>query len=55
MLNIKNVCVYCGSSSSVDDVYKDAATKLGQELAAEKWGVVYGGGRVGLMGLHTGA
>ena len=51
MSNIKNVCVYCGSSSNVDDVYKEAATKLGAEIAAEKWGVVYGGGRVGLMGL----
>ena len=51
MSDIKNVCVYCGSSSNVDDVYKDAATKLGAALAAEKWGVVYGGGRVGLMGL----
>jgi uncharacterized protein (TIGR00730 family) len=51
MLDIKNVCVYCGSSSNVDDVYKDAATTLGKLIAAEKWGVVYGGGRVGLMGL----
>ncbi len=51
MLDIKNVCVYCGSSSNVDDVYKTAATKLGESIAAEKWGVVYGGGRVGLMGL----
>ncbi len=48
---IKNVCVYCGSSSKVDDAYKDAATKLGALLAKEDWGVVYGGGRVGLMGL----
>ena len=51
MTEIKNVCVYCGSSSKVDDVYKEAATKLGGLIAAEKWGVVYGGGRVGLMGL----
>jgi uncharacterized protein (TIGR00730 family) len=48
---IQNVCVYCGSSSRVDDVYKEAATKMGQLIAAEGWGVVYGGGRVGLMGL----
>lgn len=51
MGDIKNVCVYCGSSSRVDDAYKDAATKLGQLVAQEGWGVVYGGGRVGLMGL----
>lgn len=48
---IQNVCVYCGSSSNVDEAYKAAAIKLGQLIAAEKWGVVYGGGRVGLMGL----
>ncbi len=51
MTEIKNVCVYCGSSSNVDDDFKNAATKLGASIAAEKWGVVYGGGRVGLMGL----
>jgi uncharacterized protein (TIGR00730 family) len=51
MNNIKNVCVYCGSSSRVDDKYKQAATLLGREIAGAGWGVVYGGGRVGLMGL----
>jgi len=51
MTKIQNVCVYCGSSSRVDQSYKDAAVSLGQSIAAEKWGVVYGGGRVGLMGL----
>lgn len=48
---VQNVCVYCGSSSRVDDAYKTAATKMGKLIAAEGWGVVYGGGRVGLMGL----
>lgn len=51
MTDIENVCVYCGSSSNVDQSYKDAAKKLGQLVAAEGWGVVYGGGRVGLMGI----
>ena len=51
MSNIQNVCVYCGSSSNVDEIYKQAATKLGKIIADEGWGVVYGGGRVGLMGL----
>ncbi len=51
MTKIKSVCVYCGSSSRVDQVYKDAAVELGQTLAKNKWDVVYGGGRVGLMGL----
>ncbi len=51
MSEIKNVCVYCGSSSNVDEGFKKAATKMGQLIAAQGWGVVYGGGRVGLMGL----
>lgn len=51
MKNIKNVCVYCGSSSKVDEKYKEAATNLGKFIANEGWGIVYGGGRVGLMGL----
>ncbi len=51
MGSIKSVCVYCGSSSRVDQVYKDAAVELGKILAASGWDLVYGGGRVGLMGL----
>jgi uncharacterized protein (TIGR00730 family) len=51
MTDIKNVCVYCGSSSNVEDIYKQQAVQLGKLIAAEEWGVVYGGGRVGLMGL----
>lgn len=51
MKNISHVCVYCGSSNRVDPVYKDAATALGALIAAQGWHVVYGGGRVGLMGL----
>jgi len=45
------VCVYCGSSSQVAQIYKDAATSLGQLLGERGIRVVYGGGRVGLMGL----
>ncbi|MEM9468534.1 MAG: TIGR00730 family Rossman fold protein [Pseudomonadota bacterium] len=51
MTDIQNVCVYCGSSSNVDDVYKEAAKTLGHHIADAGWGVVYGGGRVGLMGI----
>lgn len=50
MTEIKNVCVYCGSSNVADN-YQKAATTLGAAIANEGWGVVYGGGRVGLMGL----
>jgi uncharacterized protein (TIGR00730 family) len=43
--------VYCGSSAAVDRQYREAASELGGRLAEAGIGLVYGGGRVGLMGL----
>lgn len=51
MTEISNICVYCGSSGRVDDVYKNTAVELGRLMAEAGIGLVYGGGRVGLMGL----
>jgi len=51
MQNIRRLCVYCGSSGAVDEQYREAARELGARLAAAGIGLVYGGGRVGLMGL----
>lgn len=51
MSHIKSVCVYCGASSEVADVYKQAAHHLGQVFAKEGVRLVYGGGGVGLMGI----
>lgn len=51
MSSISTVCVYCGSSDFVADSYKDAARRTGELLAANGYGIVYGGGRVGLMGI----
>ena len=51
MKNIGSLCVYCGSSSRVDQRYRDAATTLGTALGNRDITLVYGGGRVGLMGL----
>jgi len=45
------VCVFCGSSTPDDPAYADAARALGTELAERGIDVVYGGGRVGLMGV----
>ena len=42
---------YCGASGRVDDVYKEAALRLGEVLGMAGLKVVYGGGRLGLMGL----
>ena len=46
----KNVCVFCSSSDAVNSVYRDAAKELGRLLVANNYGLVYGGGNVGLMG-----
>ncbi len=44
------ICVYCGSSDGRDPAYMDAARDLGRTLADRGIGLVYGGGRVGMMG-----
>jgi uncharacterized protein (TIGR00730 family) len=51
MRRILRLCVYCGSSDTVDGQYRDAASELGARLAEAGITLVYGGGRVGLMGL----
>jgi uncharacterized protein (TIGR00730 family) len=47
---VRRVCVFCGASSGRLPVYADTARELGAALAAGGLGLVYGGGRVGLMG-----
>src|SRR5215813_14978177 len=44
------VCVYCASSRSAHPDYRAAARRLGEVLALEGVGIVYGGGAVGSMG-----
>ena len=44
------VCVYCGSSAGNDPRFAATARAFGAALARAGIGVVYGGGRVGLMG-----
>ncbi len=55
MKRLNSLCVYCGSSSQVDPRYRDAAIRLGELLAENRITLVYGGGRVGLMGLMADA
>ena len=50
MRTFRRVCVYCGSSNTVDEQYRRAARATGKLLAERGVGVVYGGGQVGLMG-----
>jgi uncharacterized protein (TIGR00730 family) len=49
--NIRRLCVYCGSSGAVEAQHREAASELGACLAAAGIELIYGGGRVGLMGL----
>ena len=48
---LRTLCVYCGASSGHAPVYADAARLLGKTLADQQITLVYGGGRVGLMGI----
>lgn len=48
---MRRVCVFCGSSAGVRPAYAEAARVLGHEIVARGMGLVYGGGRVGLMGV----
>lgn len=50
MVELRAVCVFCGSSLPSDPRFARAAASLGALLAARDIGLVYGGGRVGLMG-----
>ena len=48
---MRNICVYCGSSSGKSPEFATEAIALGRSLATQNLGLVYGGGRIGLMGL----
>ena len=50
MSTIKRICVYCGSGPGSDPAFVQAARTLGETLAKNRIGLVYGGGSVGLMG-----
>ncbi|KAI5953250.1 hypothetical protein KGF54_002621 [Candida jiufengensis] len=45
------VCVFCGSSFGNNPIFEETAKKLGNAIADKKWGLVYGGGSTGLMGV----
>ncbi|MBI3889367.1 TIGR00730 family Rossman fold protein [Candidatus Saccharibacteria bacterium] len=45
-----NVCVFCGASNGKNPAYVKAATELGERLAQEGFGLVYGAGGSGMMG-----
>ena len=47
---VERVCVFCGASSGRIPAFAEAARAFGAVVASRGLGVVYGGGRVGLMG-----
>lgn len=50
MARTLRVCVFCGSRPGVNPAYLHAAEQLGRSIGQRGWQLVYGGGRVGLMG-----
>ncbi len=51
MNQIKKLCVYCGASAGSDYRYTEAAQQLAALFLNSDIGLVYGGGKVGLMGI----
>ena len=50
MTDLRSICVFCGASTGRDPRYAAAATAVGRTLAERGIELVYGGGRLGLMG-----
>jgi len=48
---MKKVAVFCGSSLGFNEIYKNDAIKLGLYFAKNNIGLVYGGGKIGMMGV----
>ena len=55
MSEVRSICVYCGSSGRVAQRYRRSAERLGTEIGGRGMRLIYGGGRVGLMGLTADA
>ena len=47
---MERIAVFCGSSTGFNRVYTDDAKKLGVYMAKNNIGLVYGGGKIGIMG-----
>lgn len=48
---MKNICVFCGSKTGNDPAFKEEARRLAQNLAKRGLGLVYGGAKIGIMGI----
>ena len=47
---MKRIAVFCGSSIGFNSVYAEDAKKIGKYFALNSIGLVYGGGKIGMMG-----
>ena len=50
-MKFQSICVFCGSNTGNNPVYANNATQLGRFLAENNIRLVFGGGKVGMMGL----
>ena len=50
MADVASICVFCGANPGDDPAFMRAAAELGEAIAGSHHALVYGGGRVGLMG-----
>lgn len=50
-----SVCVFCGAKPGHDPAFADLARRVGRAIAERGWRMVYGGGRIGLMGIAANA
>lgn len=53
--SMKSLCVYCGSRPGKSPVFEQTAIAIGREAAKRGCRIVYGGGKLGLMGATAGA
>ena len=51
MAKLTSLCVYCGANEGGDPDHRSAAVRLGKMMADQDIGLVFGGGRIGLMGV----
>jgi predicted Rossmann-fold nucleotide-binding protein len=49
-MDIKSLTIYCSSSNLLEQKYYDLSNKIGELLGNKKISIIYGGGKVGMMG-----
>jgi uncharacterized protein (TIGR00730 family) len=54
-MQTRRLCVFCGSATGSNPAYAAAARALGTQVVRRGWGLVFGGGHIGLMGVFADA